>query len=685
MRAHPLLPLSLLALLLLAGWWAYQPGLSGAFLFDDFKNLGQLGDYGRVRDWPSLLLYVTAGDADPTGRPLAMLSFLLDADDWPADPEPFKYTNILLHLLNGLLLAWLLLWLGRRLRLAPGRAAAAALLAAVLWTLHPLWVSTTLYVVQREAMLAATFCLLGLLLWVAGRDRIEQRKGGGVPLMVAGAWGCSALALLCKGNGILLPLLIGVTEFSLPGRVDARAPGNAGLLRRMQQILLAPPAALIALWLGHALVLGIVHGPTEQGWTIPQRLLSQPRAILSYLQLLWVPRGSPGGLLNDDFRLSTDLLHPWTTLPALLLVVALLAAGLRLRRRYPAVSVALLFYFAGHLVESSVLPLELYFEHRNYLPAMLLFWPLALWLCSAAAPLPRLRVVVATLLPCLLALLAHARAVVWGRPFEQAQLFAQASPHSSRAQMAAAYYLLAYGRPALAASAFRKTLSEFPDEAVAALHLIEADCAQGQLPADDDPAIQRALSENRIEAGVVHYWMVGQIELAQSGSCRRFDLDYMEKMLAAVRDNPHYAAETLHARDVEHLEGSLALARGDNAAALAEFDRSLAHAPTPDQALLQAALLASNGAPALGLQHLDRYARLPPPPAPGFDGMPWVHRAVLRHLGYWDARVAELRKTLVAETQQQASAPAKDAAPVQAPVQAPTPAPASAAPALPAR
>src|SRR4051812_24632122 len=146
----------LLALTLAATWWVYRPGLTGVFLFDDYANLPALGAYGPIDDTTTFLRYITSGHADPTGRPLALLSFLVDARDWPADPAPFKRTNLLLHLLNGALLGWLLLRLGEALVLDARRAAVAAVFGSALWLLHPLLVSTVLYVVQREAMLPAT-------------------------------------------------------------------------------------------------------------------------------------------------------------------------------------------------------------------------------------------------------------------------------------------------------------------------------------------------------------------------------------------------------------------------------------------------------------------------------------------------------------------------------------------------
>lgn len=643
----------LLGSALFAALWAYRPGLTGTFLFDDFKNLNAIGSFGRIDSLQKLLLYLSSGDADPTGRPLSLLSFLLDADDWPADPYPFKRTNILLHLVNGLLLAWLLLRLGRRTGLAEGHAAASAALAALCWTLHPLWVSTTLYVVQRQAMMAATFCLAGLLLWVAGRERFATRPWGGAALMIAGAWGCTALAVLSKGNGAVLPVLIWVIDSVLLGGGDS-APQNRYSLRFLRLLLLKLPTLAIAIYLGNVFLKGLLHPAADIQWNIWHRLITQPRVLLDYLMQLWIPRGALGGLLNDDYRASVDLLHPWTTLPSLLLIGLLLAAGVRMRRTLPLLALSILFFFAGHLIESTVMPLELYFEHRNYLPAAPIFWPLAVWLTGAAGSLPLLRRLLVPAIPLLLLLLTHARATLWGKPYELAVAFAQASPHSARAQVTAGYYHLVNGHPLVAIAQFRRTLSEFPDEALAGVHLIEAECSMGGVTPETRASALRAIATNRNEPALIHYWMDDEIPRATSGSCPGFDLDFMEQMLAAARDNPRFVALPTHVRDIAHMAGRLALARGDANAALREFDRSLTQERYPGQALEQAALLGSAGRPDLALRHLDYFRSLPAPPPDKFSGMPWLHEWLLQRTGYWMAQIAELEQRL---RQEQSSPP----------------------------
>src|SRR5262249_24083952 len=162
-----------------------------------------------------------SGSADPTGRPLALLSFLIDARNWPADPYPFKRTSVLLHLVNGLLLYALLARLGHSVTTDHAQRRRAAVLGMSLWLLHPLFVSTTLYVVQREAMLPATFILLGLLGYAKGNDLASHGRRSGAWLAAVSILACTLLGVLSKANGALLPLLAWVVDSTLL-RNDAR-------------------------------------------------------------------------------------------------------------------------------------------------------------------------------------------------------------------------------------------------------------------------------------------------------------------------------------------------------------------------------------------------------------------------------------------------------------------------------
>ena len=161
----------------------YWPGLSGSFLFDDIPNLKTLGFQGGVSDWNTFIAYVTGGFSGPTGRPISLLTFLLDANNWPADPYSFKRTNLFLHLTNGSLLFVLIYKVFLLSPKSEFRTPTAALwvagFCAAAWMLHPYLVSTTLYVVQRMAMLSTFFCFAGLIAYIHGRQLTQSQPRAG--------------------------------------------------------------------------------------------------------------------------------------------------------------------------------------------------------------------------------------------------------------------------------------------------------------------------------------------------------------------------------------------------------------------------------------------------------------------------------------------------------------------------
>ncbi|MEQ9022667.1 MAG: tetratricopeptide repeat protein, partial [Pseudomonadales bacterium] len=203
--------------LLLVTFAVYSPGLSGPYLLDDIPNLQTIGDIGVVSSRENLSQYVFGNISGPLGRPVSMASFLLDAQDWPANPANFKYTNLMLHLLCGVLLFHLgMLLFGFCL---PGQqrnqAPILATLLAGLWLLHPLNLSTTLYIVQRMTQLMTLFSLAALLCFCSGRMLLARTRIRGYILICASLFPFGLLAVLSKENGALLLMLIVALEVTV--------------------------------------------------------------------------------------------------------------------------------------------------------------------------------------------------------------------------------------------------------------------------------------------------------------------------------------------------------------------------------------------------------------------------------------------------------------------------------------
>jgi protein O-mannosyl-transferase len=645
-RRHPAATTwTALMLLLATAWLAYLPGLSGGFLFDDFTNLDALGRRGPIDDWPAFWRYVTSGTADPTGRPLALLSFLIDARDWPADPSSFLRTNLLLHLLNGVLLFTLLRRLGQHVDGVGTHTDTAALLGTALWLLHPLLVSTTLYIVQREAMLPATFVLLGLLAWIYGRQLHATQPRAGAAWMLAGIVAGMVLAALSKANGILLPLLALVLETTVLRAGDgAKANEVAHQLRWWRRALLVLPSLLLAGWLLQRLP-GLQDELAWRPWTLAERLLTQPRVLLDYLYLLLVPRVLSTGLYNDAYVVSTSFMHPASTLPALLAVTALLGLGLSLRRHLPVLSAGLLFWFAGHLLESSVVPLELYFEHRNYLPAMLLFWPIARALCHWRVT-PALRITLAFALTALLAAATWQRATLWGQPQQLAWLWAQQNPDSPRSQATAAQVLTEAGRYREALVLLDQAWRIRPYEPQLAFNYVNSRCLSGGLTPQDVDAVAITLRHASEGHLLVHKWLSRASATAAEGTCRGIDLDVVERWLDAAWANPVLARPAERQQNLLPLQGELAVRRGEPDAALRLFREAIIAFPNPDFAARMTTFLAIHGYPQHALELLDGYTRAGMP-RPRRRGMAWLHAHVLEKQGFWEHEFAVLRGKLL--------------------------------------
>lgn len=474
----------LLSGLLIAAWTlaclAYQPGLSGPFLFDDFPNLKEIGALGAINNWELFRAYLHSGFAGPTGRPISLASFLLDANDWPADPEPFKYTNLLVHLLIGVILfptiRKLLHAIGRR----SGEADWIALIASALWLLNPFLVSTTLYVVQRMAQLAALFSVLGIWGYLQGRLWLPTRPRLGYVTITLSVGLGTLLAVFSKENGALLPLLVLMIELAL--RYHWKTPGPDW---RWKAVFLGLPALAILTYLAMHLP-GLARPIPTRDFSLLERLLSEPRIIWSYLFNLSIPHIQTRGLYQDGFVISKGLTTPWTTLPALLALAGLGVAGWVARRRWPLVSLAILFYLAGQLLESTTIPLELYFEHRNYLPAVFLFVPVAAGILALRKQLkPALAAFVCLAIVGSYAAATWQRAGIWGGANELALVWAKTNPTSPRAQNGAAQTWMRLGHPERAIAVLQRAILKNPDSALLLANYLAHKASIGSLTASE--------------------------------------------------------------------------------------------------------------------------------------------------------------------------------------------------------
>jgi hypothetical protein len=200
--------------------WIYWPGITGPELLDDRSSVLVIEDLHDQED--RALDFVFGDSSGMLGRSVSMSTFVLERLYLGDDLSISKRVNIYLHLVNGSLVIWLF-WVLLRFIEVPAYRWLALILGA-LWLLHPLLVSTVLYVVQRMAMLTTFFMLLGCISYVYWRLALIDGKKGWLPLLLVPVF--LLLGLFSKENAIvLIPilLLMEVSQWStLPaGRVHA--------------------------------------------------------------------------------------------------------------------------------------------------------------------------------------------------------------------------------------------------------------------------------------------------------------------------------------------------------------------------------------------------------------------------------------------------------------------------------
>jgi len=350
----------------------YFPGLSGPYILDDDENISK-NEAVAVKELSATDLWraMQSNDSGPFKRPLATLSFALNHyfSGGFDNTFPFKLTNLVIHITNGVLLLFLALKIlrlseaGREL--TPAEQVCVAILATTLWTVHPIQLTNVLYVVQRMNSLAALFVILGLIVFLEGRRQFASSALKGLAQMGTGVLLGTLVGMGCKENAALLPLFALVIEHSFfqNENLDTR---KRFLLRSFYVATIAVPLTVFLAYL-------YIHPDflTEaykvRHFSMTERVLTETRVLWEYIGLITLPNTHNLGLFHDDIQISRGLLAPPTTLLAIIGLIALLLIAFV--KKIPVISFAILWFLAGHLLESSLFGLEVAYEHRNYLPA----------------------------------------------------------------------------------------------------------------------------------------------------------------------------------------------------------------------------------------------------------------------------------------------------------------------------
>jgi hypothetical protein len=405
----------------------YWGGLSGAFLLDDTPNLNVIAQLPANPSLSDILSLATTGFAGIFGRSISIFSFLLQHESWP-EPRDFKLVNLLIHLINGSLLALCCVLIGRQWRLRSIPVVATAVISFV-WLAHPIQVSTVLYVVQRMTLLSATFSLLALLFYLLGRRFLTRGENApGITLVLIGLVPIALLALLSKENGVLIYLYVLVLEYTLFATRE-----QPKLLLRFRQSLLA--ATVLIAFVGLIFVLpSTLEGYDLKPFSFSERILTQFSVLTIYLASIAVLLPNYYGVFHDDFANAQGL----SLILSMLFIIGLIVAALVQRKQWPLFSFAVLWYFGGHALESTFLPLEYYFEHRNYLPLLGPVFALVVFLSDMLSRLDsnkrKAALSIASIALAFMSITTVRQTALWGDGLYQAYVAVEQHPASAGAQ-----------------------------------------------------------------------------------------------------------------------------------------------------------------------------------------------------------------------------------------------------------
>lgn len=354
----------------------YANSLDVPFYFDDIQNIVINKDI-QLDELSWAGLQEAATSMKPT-RAVAFVTFALSYYLGGEQVAGYHVVNIVIHVINASLIFWLIRLTLRlpSLGFTVRDASLVAFIAALLWLVNPVQTQTVTYIVQRWNSLAVMFYLGAFLLYIHARLAPSRLRRW---LLFTCCALSGVLGFFTKEITATLPFFILLYEwFFFQDLRRTRLWRNLALLA----VLLLVFVAIASVYTDHysvykALFDFKIPEYTNRWFTLNERLLTEPRVVLFYLGLLLFPLPSRLNL-DHDFPLSYALWDPPTTFFAIAALVALVVLAAAIARRQRLLAFCILWYLGHLVIESSVIGLEIIYEHRSYLPSIGIFLLLVL-------------------------------------------------------------------------------------------------------------------------------------------------------------------------------------------------------------------------------------------------------------------------------------------------------------------
>ena len=358
----------------------YANTLDNPFVFDDRPYIvNDTAVHMNELSWPALK---KAGiDGRPRHRFLPNMSFALNYYFGGHSVPGYHAVNIVIHLLAGVFLFFLIKTTISQTAIPPSagfprfsesnesrKSALIAFLTAFMWLAHPINTESVTYLVQRMTSMAGMFFIASLLFYALARANMQNHRS---LFKTAALFAASLLSGLCalasKENTATLPLIILLYEWFFFQDLKLRITKH-----RMVCVGTAVILFLVIAWLflGGPPMERIIGSYTRRDFTLVERVLTEFRVIVYYISLFFYP--SPSRLnLDHDYPLSQTMLTPGTTLLSFVALSGLLIGSIYMARRHRLPAFCILWFLVSLSIESSIIGIEIIFEHRTYIPFMM--------------------------------------------------------------------------------------------------------------------------------------------------------------------------------------------------------------------------------------------------------------------------------------------------------------------------
>lgn len=355
----------------------YSNSLCGEWHFDDIPNIVLNQDIQAKNFTTQIIEKIFSLGFHNFSRPLSSFTFSLNY--LLSDYHTFSYhlVNLCLHIFTFLLLVETITLFYKTpfVDTNPQKTnnyRAIAILTALLWAINPVQTQAVTYIVQRMALLAAFFYLAGIFFYL--KFRLSNNKYWRI-IFTTFVLVSYFFAYNSKENSVTLPCSIIIIELLFFQNDSSWRKYNRLIISIL--ILTATAFILSFLFLEHNSI-NAVSGYQSRSFSLHERMLSETRIIIFYISQLLLPL--PHRLsIAHDITLSQSLINPITGLYSIITIILLIGSAVCLLKKFPIYSFSIFFFFLNHLIESTIIPLELIFEHRNYLPSMFFFWPLTVF------------------------------------------------------------------------------------------------------------------------------------------------------------------------------------------------------------------------------------------------------------------------------------------------------------------